>query len=55
MIQDQIVKFSVPFLKYVPKGICSTWSKAWSEMIQDKNVLKLQSPNSKVSAKKNLT
>ena len=55
MIQDQIVKFSVPFLKYAPKGIRSKWSKVWSKTIQDKIVLKLQSPNSKVWAKKNLT
>ena len=54
-IQDQIVKFSVPFLKYVPKGSCSKWSRVWSETIQDKIVLKLQSPNSKVWAEKNLT
>ena len=28
MIQDQIVNFKVPILKYVPKRICCGWSKA---------------------------
>ena len=55
MIQDQIVNFNVPFLKHVPKGICPKQSKAWSEAIQDKIALKLQSPNSKVCTKRNLT